>query len=143
VNVRPATRDDLPAVRALWRERLTVLCQADPRFRPRLDDDPGPMLIDRLRDGLLLVAQQDGEIVGCIGGLRCDSVVAIDVIALDAHTYHARLGRSLVDAVRRDGSQVVALVPRYAPVEQAFWRALGAKEWTAWETPPESIWMTL
>ncbi|MFW5691115.1 MAG: hypothetical protein ACOCXZ_01330 [Chloroflexota bacterium] len=91
----------------------------------------------------------------------------IEEIALDMHNYHGGMGRALVNGLRaalveRGASEIVAGVPRYHPVEQAFWLSLGARPWplpdasaptdhstdnegadTRWQIPPEYIWMTL
>jgi len=53
-------------------------------------------------------------------------------MALDAHAYHPGLGRALNEAAvawakGRGATVLWALVPRYDPVAQAFWRSLGAQ----------------
>jgi hypothetical protein len=57
----------------------------------------------------------------------------ITEIALDMHSYNAGMGRSLVQVLRawfanQGIEHAIAAVPRRYPVEQAFWRALGATE---------------
>ncbi len=141
---RPATQDDQAQIAHLWQERLAILSQSDPRFLAH-KDDPLP------DDARLFVAQTAGKIVGCIAcQMRDDYGIVLDV-ALDAHSYHSGLGRALLSTARDWFGQaqtlngIVARVPRYHAVEQAFWRALGAQNWTEalWETPPQYVWMML
>jgi hypothetical protein len=52
-------------------------------------------------------------------------------MGLDAHSYHPGLARALVAAVRdaaraHGAAGVLVNVPSYDPVEQAFWRSVGA-----------------
>lgn len=140
--IRPAIQQDRPAIERLWEERQTILAQMDARFAA----DGGDDLPD---DGAFFVAERDG-VVGFIACTTREDVGLITDIALDAHAYHGGVARALVDAAARwfttqPITQIVARVPRYHPVEQAFWRASGAKEWTEarWQTSPQYILMTL
>jgi GNAT superfamily N-acetyltransferase len=162
VNIRAATIDDLPGLAALWQERQIILARADPRF-DRGRPDPAAWMervaADLCRpDAVIYLAEKDepaGYIAGHLhpadGDPRCG---VVDEMALDAHTYHAGLGRELWRALwawfaARGAVQTIIRVPRYSPVEQAFWRALGAVEWKPeqtnilWSSRPELMWMTL
>lgn len=145
MNTRQATSDDLPGIRHLWREHVVILSQSDPRFKPLLEAESAweERLIQRIEH--VYISEKDGKIIGYIAGDADDALATIDEIALDAHTYHSGLGRSLVNAWRdvHPNLLIRVHVPRYHAVEQAFWRALGAKEVTTWETPPEKVWMVL
>lgn len=100
-----------------------ILTQADARFRSHTSP-----LEDWLQnsDICVLVAENHDHIIGYIVG----SVAGIVYdIALDAHTYHAGLGRALWQSLRAWFAQhhldpITIRVPRHFPVEQAFWRAL-------------------
>jgi N-acetylglutamate synthase-like GNAT family acetyltransferase len=143
---RLSTQDDDAQVQHLWQERLAILSQSDPRFLA-LMDAPMP------EDLTVFIAQSEGHILGCIAcQIRDDYGVILD-IALDAHTYHSGLGRTLLQGAKDWFHQqqptslkgIVARVPLYHAVEQAFWRALGAKNWTEapWQTAPQYHWMML
>jgi GNAT superfamily N-acetyltransferase len=87
-------------------------------------------------NAVVLVAMPDsGTPAGYVIGAVDDAQRGlIRDIALDAHRYHAGLGRRLVTTVRgwfadHEAAPVLVNVPRFHAVEQAFWRALGAREW--------------
>jgi hypothetical protein len=155
VKIRPATVDDLPLLAHLWRERLVILEQCDPRFATHETNQDSWMarMFNRLseRDRLILVGEMSDGLAGYISGhITQGRAGLIDDMALDAHRYHGGLGRKLYSAMQswfteQDTRQVVIQTPRYHAVEQAFWRAIGAIEWTndSWETPPELMLMTL
>lgn len=108
-------------------------------------------------DAVLVALPQDDSVAGYICGLLLDGVGVVDDIALDAHTYHAGMGRALWEALRvwfdaRDVNGIRARVARYSAVEQAFWRSLGAhplddqqttENDDLWQLPPELIWLAL
>lgn len=154
-HIQHAALSDLPQIVHLWRERLTIVAQADPRFRRHLDQIAGWQATMQARlaaDGAIFVASEgvQSAIIGFIACTVQDSTGLIDAIALDAHTYHSRLGRDLFNTAATwladTGAATIAVcVPRYHPVEQAFWRALGGTEWrdSHLETSPETLWMTL
>lgn len=145
MDIRKATLKDLPGIRHLWREHVTILSQSDPRFTPLLATESTweQQLIQRIEH--VYISEKDGKIIGYIAGNVDETSSTIDEIALDAHTYHSGLGRSLVKTWQAayPNLQLRVHVPRYHAVEQAFWRALGAKEVNTWETPAEKIWMIL
>lgn len=167
LRFRPAENADIPHIERLRQERWVLLCQSDDRFRQQEPGDIRAWLAQADCDlwvGERLAVNDDGAsaIVGYVtawhatspyGDLPADTGL-IDELALDAHKYHAGLGRGLVEQARlglsaRQKTYLIACVPRYHAVEQAFWRALGAVEWN-WPSgssipsaPPTSIWMTL
>lgn len=133
MHIRPAQSIDITLLTALYTERQTIVAQADPHVRPPATD---PHWLNR-DTGLVLVG---GEPVGGYvslwakqwpgGALPADTAL-IDHMAVDAHAYYPALGRSLIDAARAwarecDATRFVALVPRYEPVSQAFWRSMHA-----------------
>ncbi|GAB4312997.1 MAG: hypothetical protein Kow00117_05680 [Phototrophicales bacterium] len=145
MNIRQATQADLPGIRHLWQEYITILSQADARFKPLLQTTAEweARLLERIEH--VYICEKDGKIIGYLAGDATETLATIDEIALDAHTYHSGLGRALVNAWYRAHPNLPLRVhvPRYHAVEQAFWRALGAKEVHTWQTPPEKIWMIL
>ena len=168
VQFRLAQHDDLPHIERLRQERWVLLCQSDGRFRQQQPGDIRAWLTSPECDLWVGAKQSEGEasaLAGIIGyvtawhttspyGRLPDDMGLIDELALDAHQYHAGLGRGLVERARhelnaRQKRHIIACVPRYHAVEQAFWRALGAVEWEAeaptlpLSAPPTSIWMAL
>ena len=154
VDIRPADQNDIPAMALLWHEKMTLQQQTDRRFRLAAN---GRSLWMAAASGWLddegyrvYVADRDSEIVGYIvgrieaapPGLLPDRLGVIVEIAVGVHSYQSGLGQRLLEPVRdwfrQCGiTQMLANVPRRQPVEQAFWRALGATELT------EVLWIKL
>lgn len=146
--VRAATTTDIPALTHLWYEKTVLHLQtrrhftlapdgraqwsaaalrwlADPRAALWVAQDAGESALA----GYLLVCLQDSP-----PGLLPAQVGAVLDFAIDAHTYRGGVGRELARAARdwlreHHVERMMIDVPRGAAVEQAFWRALGAKEW--------------
>lgn len=171
MNIRDATADNLIYLADLWHERRVILHQSDSRFdvpEKSVWIEQTEALMKREREtSRLFMAQADDDAtpIGYIMG-RIDPhhIGIVEDIALDAHKYHAGLGRALWLAMQQwlteaQARQILMHVPRYHPVEQAFWRAIGAKPLTTenlnaeitlqawmndtWKTAPERMWMTL
>jgi GNAT superfamily N-acetyltransferase len=151
MTIRPAQPDDIDRINALFRERITILAQADARFRPLLHTSGGwrEGIEEGIHDGRVFVAQDtSGDVIGYIACIAVDGIGVIPQIALDAHTYHGGVGRDLFRAAQQwfDEQAITTVavgVPRFHPVEQAFWRGLGATEWQdpKWQTTPEYQWL--
>jgi len=82
-------------------------------------------------DGCVWLGEAEDVVAGYVSVWWPDSVWTIDHMGLDAHTYYPGLARALVgavrDAARAEGAvEILVNVPSYDPVEQAFWRSLGA-----------------
>ena len=143
--IRIAKLVDVPAMAALWHERLMLQQHTDRRYQIAPD---GPArwsaaVTDWLADDqyVVYVAEYDsqivGYIIGCVQasppGVLPERVGTILEIAIGVHSNQSGLGRQLLDPVRtwfcgRGLTHLIAHVPRRQPVEQAFWRALGAAE---------------
>lgn len=144
--IRPFHPVDLPQTTHLYQERAVILAQSDWRFSlPDHAFDPESM--DDLQQ---FVSEYDEKVVGVIACEIRDGVGVILDMALDVHTYHSRLASDLVKIacdwfLQQDITTIVARVPQYHAVEQAFWRALGAQNWKdeAWSTSPPHVWMKL
>lgn len=147
VMIRSANAADIPKIAMLWHEKMILQQQSDRRLA-LLPDAParwssaaGEWLNnDCCR---MNVALRDDEIVGYIigwiqsssPGLSPERIGVITDISVGVHSYQSGLGRILLEALRdwfceRGVVQLIAHVPRRQPVEQAFWRALGATELT-------------
>lgn len=153
MNIRQPTAEDIQELSRLMDERQHLLAQMDKRFSMTNADAIKQKLDSYLIDAnnVIFVAEEVHHLVGFIVGIvKPDGIGVIAEMVLDAHFYHGGLGRILVQAIRKyfeenQVNQIFALVPRYHPVEQAFWRALGTQEWKneAWKSPPELMWMKL
>jgi ribosomal protein S18 acetylase RimI-like enzyme len=130
VRVRPAGREDLPAVLALWTEA-----------RAPLAGPVAPADVERLiesRVGALLLAEQDGRIVGSLiaawDGWR-GNMYRLTVLS---PRRRQGIARALVEAAherlrRRGARRVSALVARDDEAATALWRSVGyePQEYTA------------
>lgn len=146
VSIRKATSEDIRALAALWQEKRTLLQQSDRRFRIAADArrqwelSAQNWLCDQRC--AIYVAEKETTLHGFIVGWLPAGIPAlspempglITELVIDAHTYQGGLGRMLLQALREwfhaHGMERMAVfAPHNAPVEQAFWRALGAVEW--------------
>lgn len=154
VTIRAANATDIPTMAVLWHEKTVVQQQQDSRFSLLpdaasrwaaaaanwLDNPHCQVYVGERSDGLV------GYIIGWIQdappGLSPERVGVVTDLAVGLHSYQSGLGRMLLDALKawfaeQDVTSLLAQVPRRQPVEQAFWRALGATELT------EVMWMKL
>lgn len=144
--IRPSHPIDLPQITLLYQERAVILAQSDWRFSlPEYAFD-----LDKLDMMQQFVSEYQEKVVGVIACDIQDEIGIIYDMALDAHTYHSRLGSDLVHMacdwfLQQSITTIVARVPQYHAVEQAFWRALGAQNWKdkPWSTKTPHIWMKL
>ncbi|MFW5771765.1 MAG: N-acetyltransferase family protein [Phototrophicaceae bacterium] len=160
MDIRPANPTDPPHLADLWQERAVLLRQADARTARHLParEEWLARLDERMAaaTAAVFVIEETGQppfgyIIAEIERQQPagPSLGIIREMALDAHSYHGGAGRALVAQARdwlaaQSVDRIVALVPRYHAVEQAFWRGLGASEWKdkTWTIPPEFMWMT-
>ncbi len=144
--VRAATPLDLPRLASLWYENTVLQQQADHRLRMAPDGETrwtvrAALWLDDPRAAVFVADHGSGVIGYCAGrveagaaGLLPEQRGVILELAIDAHGYHAGVGRELIGALRRwfkaqGAEDMIVYVTRRHAVEQAFWRALGAKEW--------------
>jgi hypothetical protein len=135
VLIRAAEPSDRAALRHLQQERAVLLIKSDARYRARIVT-PESLAARIGQPGTPLLVGVSGEqVVGYAAGWSKhspygdlpDDTLLVDDMALDAHRYYGGLARALIQRLRDQApGGVRALVPRYYPVEQAFWRALGA-----------------
>jgi ribosomal protein S18 acetylase RimI-like enzyme len=127
MRIKLAADADLAMLQHIYDERIALLRQGDRRIRP------APVQwLDRI-DGCVWVGEVENKVAGYISAQWPDSLWIIDHMGLDAHTYYPGLARALVSAVcdtarTRGSREILVCVPSYDPVEQAFWRSLGAKD---------------
>lgn len=153
MDIRPATFDDTPSLTFLRQERAVLLQQSDMRLKAPMLAFEAALADEHCR---LLVGEFDNRIVGYVMGFEeCSPLGALPIgigyiaeLTLDAHQYHSGLGRLLTGALRKQMpgvQQFMVHVPRYHAVEQAFWRAMGAKEdpQPIFARSPALVWMIL
>jgi ribosomal protein S18 acetylase RimI-like enzyme len=126
MQIRLATDADLAMLQRIYEERVALLAQSDRRVRPATVQWLGRA------DGCVWVGQAGGEVAGYVSVWWPDAVWTIDHMSLDAHAYHPGLARALAAAVRdaaraQGATEILVNVPSYDPVEQAFWRSIGAR----------------
>lgn len=146
VIIHTATFHDIPAMADLWYEKMVLHGQTDSRVRLLADGRErwSAAVAGWLSDTCcqVYVAEREGEVVGYIigqvrdnlPGMQPERIGAVTDMTIGAHSYQSGLGRVLLHPLEQwfceQGiEQIVAHVPRRLPVEQAFWRALGAQEW--------------
>lgn len=147
VIIRPANAADISKMVMLWHEKIILQQQSDRRLqllpdaRERWSTAAGDWLANPCCR--MNVALREDEIVGYIigwiqagtPGLAPERIGAITDITVGVHSYQSGLGKLLLESLRswfceQGTTQLIAHVPRRQPVEQAFWRALGATELT-------------
>lgn len=150
LTIRAASATDLPALAYLWHEKMVL--HADNRTAPapnarQLWAEAAWTWLDDTRCGFFAAVSESepvGYVVGQIQpmpGVVPEQVGLITDIALDAHGYHGGAGRALVTTLRewfaaQGVSHTAVWTPHYDAVAQAFWRSLGASEWT------DILWIT-
>lgn len=140
-HVRSATLEDLPRLTDLWLEQQTITQQLDPRlvhsapatedWRTAAEQD----LSGTSQDVTYLVVERDGVVLGfVVVAARADRHSGrILEMVIDAHKGQGGLGTLLLQAAldwlrqRSISHVIVDDVPRNHAVQQAFWRAKGAK----------------
>jgi ribosomal protein S18 acetylase RimI-like enzyme len=160
LNVRPATLDDTPVLTFLRDERYVLLQQSAPRLQvsPTRLDFPAVLNIPQVR--VFVATGEDNERVAgyiavALSPLSMTTAPATPEtgflleLALDAHRYHAGMGRALYRTAAgwlqtQGKSSCLIAVPHFYVVEQAFWRSLGAEVVEAVQTPSRGWgWMKL
>jgi hypothetical protein len=165
--LRPANSADLNRVVDLWYERTVILSKSDRRFAAHLAGEDGGRsariaeMAKRINNPAQAVivaeciagtrnADLAGYVTGCLQANNSGELYGVvDELVLDMHVYYGGLARMLWKALHEWFEQHDAIclffsVPRYSPVEQAFWRSIGAVEWTGTlQQRPEFMWMTL
>jgi L-amino acid N-acyltransferase YncA len=146
VIVRPATVHDISAMAEVWYEKMILQNQAERRIR--LLPDGRARWMSAVRTWLdhgqycLLVAVRTGEIIGYIigrveansPGLMPEYLGAVVDLGVDIHSYQGGLGQMLLQRLKpwfdEQGVETfIVYTAHRQPVEQAFWRALGATTW--------------
>ncbi len=143
VQIRAAAPGDIPGMARLWQEKMVVQQQTDHRYRlaPDAVTRWSQAVAQWLEDAqaAVFVAERESELVGYLvarrqaspPGLLPEQVGMVADMAVGLHSDQNGLGRRLWEAARtwfaaQGLTRALAQVPRHVPVEQAFWRALGA-----------------
>ena len=110
--IRPATLDDLPLVRELWLE-FEAEVPNEP-WRDNDSDDDLAALDGRVRDGVVLLAEQDGQAVGLAVAAKTGAQLGfLDVLyvrrAARRHGVAAELLREAAVQLRAQGAEMLEL----------------------------------
>lgn len=153
-TIRTATLNDIPRLAELWYEKMMIQQQFDSRFKLAGDSITvwSAAVCEWLQDGhcaifvgvqaTIPIAYIIGWIQNAPPGLQPKHIGAITDLTIDPHAGQSNLGRDLLNSLRtwfnnNDVHHIVAYVPGRSPIEQAFWRGLGATEWL------DLMWMKL
>jgi L-amino acid N-acyltransferase YncA len=143
MTIRPAKTDDIPLLAEFWYDQMALLSQKSPAIRlaPNALQEWEAYAKKALHEAIILVAEKDGEILGGIIGQESRNAPAllperfglIVYLLVDMHSpaYQTNTASLLVKAMQEEFrglglSQCRVAVAAYAPVEQGFWRGLGA-----------------
>ena len=110
--IRPATPDDLPLVRELWLEFEAEV--PDAPWRESDSDDDLAALERRVRDGIVLLAEQDGQVVGLAVAAKTGAQLGfLDVLyvrrAARRNGIAAELLREAAASLRAHGAEMLEL----------------------------------
>lgn len=146
INVHLATLNDLSTLADIWYENKVLNQQSD----------AGLVLVQGAKDCWMeeahqwlanprcriWVASRDAVLLGYLvtwlqempSGFSPQTVGCVTEIALDLHTPSGGAGQALLNAARdwltnQGINSIIAHVPHRQPVQQAFWRGQGARDW--------------
>jgi len=141
-TIRRATPPDLDALFRLWQERADYYL----RFESRLpkSDQSGTVWREAMAgclgrdDARVLVADRAGELIGYMVGWVWnqppffEQLGMISEMSVDGHCKQGGVGSALLADLQtwfkeRSVIAVEIRVPQQHPIEQAFWRAVGAQ----------------
>ena len=99
VYVRPALPEDAPAVAAVIRRAFETQCRIyDDWSLPPMREDAASVL-EAMRVGIVLVAEQTGRIVGTVRGRNTETGVEIGRLAVEPDHRGCGIGRMLTEAL--------------------------------------------
>jgi len=143
--IRKATTNDLPGLFELWYDRMALLAQTNPTLRlapnhPQAWRQAAETWITNAETEFLVWQREQsyvgyivGEIQANAPGLLPERIGVIPALVIDLHTppLPGGTGRVLLDALLdwfKDHHicTITAHAPLLSPVEQAFWRGVGA-----------------
>ncbi len=144
MRIRMASKPDLETAAQLWYERIALLRESDANIAlaPDAIDAWRKRARTWIEDGeyACFVAETDGTVVGLAAvtivagqpGLFPEHIGTIMELAVDLHQPHPGLSGDLLEQAKtwlksRGVGTVEVHAPAYYPVEEAFWRAQGAK----------------
>ena len=144
MNIRPTQHSDLSQLSFIWYERIALLQQSDSYFTPLPDamqvwqEQAALWINDEQR--CFLAAEHNDRLIGYICVLIVDGPIGLQPrqlgnivdIGVDLHQSHRNLGGQLVDEAKawlndRNIRILTIDLPARYPVEEAFWRSIGAK----------------
>lgn len=139
-TIRAAVPTDLDELGRLWQERMEVYLKHEPRKQVQKDDWQTTLRATLSRpDAAVLVAERADGLIGYIVGWAWDQppftqpnqAGIVTELSVDGHCKQGGVGLALLQAVgewfkARGIYSIEARVPQRQPIEQAFWRSVGA-----------------
>lgn len=145
MTIRSVTANDIPLLAEYWYDQMALYSQkqAMMQLKPNADEVWQAYAQSLLHDTeVAFIANEcKGELLGCIIGrittnkigLLPEKYGQVDDIILDLHSPHKQHNTvtELLAALKnylfeKNIVHLIVHVPNHAPVEQAFWRGLGA-----------------
>lgn len=143
-TVRRAVAADIDELTRLREERITVYLKSDIRLTRNAAESQlwraGVLDWMKRDDAAIMVADRDGQLIGYVIGwvwenppifeLRRMGLVA--EMSVDGHCKQGGVGTALFKNLQdwfraHELRHIEVRIPRQQPIEQAFWRAIGAK----------------
>jgi GNAT superfamily N-acetyltransferase len=156
MTIRPAKPSDIYFLSEYWYDQMALLSQKSrlirlaPNARSQWENYAESLIAKT--DIFFFVAERENEILGAIIGRELENTIGliperygmVEYLIVDMHSPHRRenfigqLLNHLKTAFRERGlSHLKVSVAAYTPVEQGFWRGLGAN------LLEETFWMAL
>ncbi|HLA44486.1 MAG TPA: GNAT family N-acetyltransferase [Aggregatilineales bacterium] len=141
-SVREAITKDIEELLRLWQERTDIYLQSERRQRIKQETWREAVLNwIQHDDAVVLVADRDGQLIGYIVGWVWHNPPLIEPahyglvseMSVDGHCKQGGVGTAMLDHLKtwfreRELGYFEVRVPVRQPIEQAFWRAVGAKD---------------
>lgn len=130
LTTRDATPNDLPRLTELCQAQYDIIRQLDPRYSAEKPAAALTGIIDSANASVYVATRADGPILGYIIGSA--NPPRVEQLVIDAHFGSGGVGTALLKALthtfRANGITTYTVdVPRHHAVQQAFWRAKGAR----------------
>lgn len=142
-QVRKANPQDSEELLRLWRERTEVYLKQQKAAAGTAEEQWREAVLCWLEreDAEVLVADREGQLIGyMVGWVRENLPLSypakyglVSEMSVDGHCKQGGVGTALLDSMKdwfktQNLDYIEVRVPCLQPIEQAFWRALGARD---------------